>query len=319
LIDAIPSDGYNETLQILGLNHRFSFMYRSMVYLGNDFKVELKDSQGIKEYLVQGVHKDKFPSIETLAALNKKQLRFEIENDIGYLTVKTFAKSTIKANEQKFRKFVKQTFKTVKDKSIKDLVIDLRYNTGGTDGNAAFLASYFFNEEFRYWDKIEVTKDIASQIKGTNRIFYKKPEKVDSTYLWKGALLTKEFDYYKTQKPAKNNFKGNVYIITNGFCMSSCADFVAILSSNNIAKVIGQETGGGYQGNTSGMMPKITIKQLMIITIPLQKYTNYVDLEKNFGRGTIPDFNVYPTLDEWIAKKDVEQNFIKEFLKKKRR
>ena len=92
--------------------------------------------------------------------------------------------------------------------------------------------------------------------------------------------------------------------------MSSCSDFVAILSDNKKAQVVGQESGGGFQGNTSGIIPTSKIKTGLLATIPLQKYTNAVDLNKNFGRGTIPDFEVTPTFDNWVNKKDVEMEFV---------
>jgi hypothetical protein len=306
LMNAIPSDGYNQTLKTLYLNHRFSFWYQTVMYLGNKYELEIKNEEGKKTYTLDGVSKDKFESIEELSGVNEPQLEFTIEGKNGFLTIQSFAKSTIRANDQKFKKFIKKVFKTLKEENIQNLVIDLRYNTGGSDSNAVFLASHFFDKPFRYWDRIEVTETIASQIKGLDRLFYKKPEKVDSTYLWKKGKLTKEFDFYEVQKPSKNNFEGNVYVITNGLCMSSCADFVAILSSNKKATIIGQETGGGYQGNTSGMMPEATVTKFMTVTIPLQKYYNYVDTSKNFGRGTIPDVVVYPTLEEWMSKTEIE-------------
>jgi len=42
--------------------------------------------------------------------------------------------------------------------------------------------------------------------------------------------------------------------------MSSCADVVAILSYNKKALFIGDETGGGYQGNNSGMTPETKVQ-----------------------------------------------------------
>jgi len=208
-------------------------------------------------------------------------------------------------------------FKTLEEQEVKNLIIDLRYNTGGTDGNAALLASYFFDATFRYWDRIEVTEDIAGQIsRGLNKVFYSKPEKKDSTYLWKGALLTKEFKYYKPQKPAKHNFKGKTYLLTNGFCMSSAADFIAILSDNGKAKIIGEESAGGYQGNTSGLMPKVIMGGGFVITVPLNKYINAVDPTKNIGRGTIPDYPINISLEDWMSKNDVVKAFTFDLIKK---
>lgn len=316
LIKSIPSDGYNQTLKTLLLNHRFAFWYRSIIELNNNFVIETKYNQSTEILHLNGIAPEKFQSIESIQSLNSEQLTFEINDDTGVLTIKSFAKTDIKNNGQNFKKYIKSIFKTLNKEKIEHLIIDLRYNSGGTDGNAAFFTSHFFDKPFRYWDKIEVTKAIAEQITGMNSIYYSKPEKVDSTYLWKGALFSKEFDYYKTQKHSKNNFKGKIYIITNGLCMSSCSDVVAILSNNKKAIIVGQETGGGFQGNSSGMMPTTKINGNLTFTVPLQKYTNAVDFNKNFGRGTIPDFIINTSLENWINKEDVTINFVKKLIKK---
>lgn len=316
LMNAIPSDGYNTTLKTLIINHRFAFWYSSMLDLNNSFKIEVKYNEAIETFSLKGVSSAEFDTIELLHSADSEQLAFEINDNIAVLTIKSFATSDIKNNGQNYKKYIKSVFKQLNKEEIENLIIDLRYNSGGTDGNAVFLTSHFFDKPFRYWDKIEVTEKIAKQIKGLNRIFYPKPVAIDSTYRWKGALLSNEFDYYKTQKPAKNNFKGNVFILTNGLCMSSCSDVVAVLSDNDKAVIVGQETGGGFQGNTSGMMPSTAIKPNMTLTLPLQKYTNAVQLDKNVGRGTIPDFIVNPTLKEWINKEDIEMKFVNDLIRK---
>lgn len=113
------------------------------------------------------------------------------------------------------------------------------------------------------------------------------------------------------------NFKGNTYLLTNGLCLSSCADFTAVISYNRKALVIGQETGGGYQGNTSGILSKATIPTGLIITIPLQKYTNAVDPDKNIGRGTQPDHEIVTAFENWINKQDSELDYTIGLINKK--
>ena len=57
------------------------------------------------------------------------------------------------------------------------------------------------------------------------------------------------------------------------------------------------------------MMPKSATPIGLLVTVPLQRYTNAVDLTRNFGHGTIPDFEVTPTFENWINQKDVEMEF----------
>jgi len=315
LFNAIPSDGYNETEKILVLNHHFALWYQTIIDVTDNFTVEILTEDSLITASMKGVGIGAFPTWDLLESANKKQLKFDASDSVGILTVHSFAKSVIKKNRQNFKKFIKEVFNRIEKDRIENLVIDLRYNTGGTDGNAVFLASYFFDKPFKYWDKIEVTEAVANEIKGLYRLFYKKPKKAEGSYRWRKMWLTNEFDYYETQNPAKNNFKGNTYIITNGLCLSSCADFVAVLSHNKKAIVVGQETGGGFQGNTSGLMPTATMPTGLQITVPLQKYTTAVDVTKNFGHGTKPDHEVSPRFDDWINKKDVEMQHTLNLLK----
>ncbi|WP_166627788.1 S41 family peptidase [Tenacibaculum caenipelagi] len=318
LLKAIPSDGYNQTEKILLLNHRFSFWYQTIIEATEKFSIKIANNDKTEMYEVKGISKDVFPSLDAIIYGNQKTLEFEIIDNIGVLKIRSFAKTAIKENSQNFKRFIKEVFQKIQTKEIKDLIVDVRYNTGGTDSNAVLLASYFFDKPFKYWNKIEVTEAIAKDVKGLDKLFYKKPKKKGELYQWKKTWVTKEFDFYEEQKPAKNNFKGNLYIITNGMCLSSCSDFAAILSHNKKAIIVGQETGGGYQGNTSGMMPSFIIPSGLRITMPLQKYTSAVDLTKNFGRGTIPDHIVIPNFNDWIEKKDVEMDYILKMIKGKR-
>lgn len=316
LLKSVSSDGFNQTEKILLLNHRFSFWYQSIVEVTRTFEIEVRSNGVVRPYTLTGVTKDAFPSLKSLETDYKKPLEFEVVNSIGILSVHSFAKSTIKDNGQNFKKFTKGVFKQIKREGIKDLIIDLRYNTGGSDGNAAHLASYFFDDPFRYWEKIEVTEALAKEIKGAVTLIYRKPVKKGDSYQWRKAKLTNEFDYYLIQKPSRNTFEGKAYILTNGLCLSSCSDFVAILSHNKKAMVVGQETGGGFQGNTSGIITTTEIPTGLRVTVPLQKYTNAVDPTKNFGRGTIPDVEVTPTFENWTTKKDMEMEVVLRLINK---
>lgn len=311
LLSLIPSDGYNKTLKYRSLYYQFALWYR-YIDPADEFIVVTKRGDIKKTFNLKGA---KWNEIAQDGFLREptfdKQLDFKIENDIAFLTIHTFADSDIKNAGQHFKKFIDQVFTEMKSRHIKNLVLDLRDNTGGSDPNAVYFASHFFDKPFRYWDRIEVTEAIAREIKGFGiRFFYRKPIQKDTIWLWQKGRTVKDFDYYDIQQPAKNNFSGSTYILMNGFSMSSCADVIAILQDNKKAICIGEETGGGYQGNNSGLMPKSVVEPFkFFITIPLQKYVNKVDASKNKGRGTIPDHPIPLNVNDLNGNSDKVKDF----------
>jgi Peptidase family S41 len=317
LLPLIPSDGYNTTMKYRALYLQFPSWYR-LIDLTENFTTVVKQNNIETTYQIKG---QKFKDIVQDGFLREpqrsKQLEFKIENNIGILTIHTFSNSDIKKSGQKFKSFIDGAFAQIKAGNIQNLVIDLRDNTGGSDAYAAYFTRYFFDKPFRYWDRIEVTEAIAKEIKGIAlKAFYRKPGQKDSIWLWQKARHVRDFDFYEEQKPAKDNFKGKTYILINGFCMSSCADVAAILMYNKKAIFIGQETGGGYQGNNSGMMPETKMPPFnFTLTVPLQKYFNYIDTSKNIGRGTIPDYPVGITINDILKADDKELQFTIDLIK----
>ena len=308
IVQLVPSDGFNQTMKHRAVYYQFPIWYRLIDQTGN-FKVVVKQKSGNATYQVKGARYDEIVRDGFLKELTRaKQLEFRVENNIGFLTIHTFSNSDIKKSGQNFKDFIDNTFERLAKEKIKNLVVDLRDNTGGSDGNAVYFTKYFFEKPFRYWDRIEVTEASARDVKGVAlKMFYRTPIQKDSIWLWQKAKLVRDFDYYEEQEPVSKSYSGNTYVLINGFTMSSSADVAAILSHNKKATFIGQETGGGYQGNTSGIMPTAKVEPFgFTITVPLQKYVNYVDTTKNFGKGTMPDHLVHVTISDILKGIDKE-------------
>ncbi len=65
------------------------------------------------------------------------------------------------------------------------------------------------------------------------------------------------------------------------------------------------------------MMPESVIQPFgFTLSVPLQKYINAVDPGKNYGRGTIPDHEVVPALEDVIQKRDVETGYTIQLINK---
>lgn len=314
IFSMISADGYNQTWKYQAINNRFAQAYRTNFEVNNTFKVRVATATGDKELILPAVYDSLIPVPAAMDMHKQPRLTFKIQDSVAVLTIHSFGETDIKAGGQQFRKFIAGVFKDLKLQHIQRLVIDLRNNTGGSDPNAALLCQYLIDQPFRYWDRIEVTEPFAMSIKGSARLVYGKPVKKDSIYLWQRSRFTHEFDFYEQQLPQADVYRGKLVLMVNGACLSSCADVAAILQYNKRAILVGEETGGAYQGNNSGLIPEAKLDLGLTVSIPLLKYVNAVDQNKNFGCGTQPDIKCEPALDDVLNANDtVMQVAIQQF------
>ncbi|HMC86132.1 MAG TPA: hypothetical protein VKI61_11430, partial [Chitinophagaceae bacterium] len=78
-----------------------------------------------------------------------------------------------------------------------------------------------------------------------------------------------------------------------------------IAKTNGRAIFIGEECGGGYYGNSSGDEAMVTLPNSQLTArIPLIKYTMAVKKDVYADRGVIPDYPIYPTIEDIIEHTD---------------
>ena len=100
------------------------------------------------------------------------------------------------------------------------------------------------------------------------------------------------------QPKQQHNFDGNVVVLIDGGSFSATSEFCAIAKRDHRAMFLGEETGGTFDGNTSGIYDQVTLpNSRLAIKIPLIKYVSAVqDTAFNFGRGILPDKDL-PRID----------------------
>jgi hypothetical protein len=82
-----------------------------------------------------------------------------------------------------------------------------------------------------------------------------------------------------------------------------------------LATFVGQETGGGYLGNTSGYRKKLVLPNSKIeIDIPALQFVMNVDPKLPIGSGVIPHYEVIPTFDQYINGENASLKYILEQL-----
>lgn len=77
------------------------------------------------------------------------------------------------------------------------------------------------------------------------------------------------------------HYSGNVYILISGLTFSGGSEFAALAKNHTNAFFIGEETGGGYYGNTSGRFLNFTLPETKTTgRLPLIKYVVETNVNK---------------------------------------
>lgn len=251
-----------------------------------------------------------------------KPLDFVIDSAASraILTINDFGAGNY-GGKKGFRKILNGTFSKLIQKNIKNLVIDIRKNEGGNQGVEDILLSYLINKQYLKYKYVEIPSFTYSFLKYTDYkgeadIFKKKLSEFER--IKDGRYLNK-IGYYEGLRPDSLHFKGNLAILIGGLTFSGGSEFAALAKNYTNAIFVGEETGGGYYGNTSGIFLNFTLPNTEVTgRIPLCKFvveTNYNAVP--FGHGLIPDYIKRPTIDDYLNKTDVELNFTKKLLEKK--
>jgi hypothetical protein len=82
---------------------------------------------------------------------------------------------------------------------------------------------------------------------------------------------------------------------------------------------VGEETGGGYHGNSSGEEAVMTLpaSQLRVV-VPLVRYEMAASDPAGPRRGIIPDYPFQPTIQQRLDKNDAELGYVMNLIRQER-
>lgn len=328
LFNTIASDGFIKQSKYRWLdNIRLSTMYASTIEQEKEFEIEVTDptSHTNTVYKLQSVNKKGLQNISKEVGLyaDLEPAKFEIfESNTAILTINTFHDVLFEEKGMAFKPFISNSFKEIVRLKIKNLIIDIRENGGGTEGNEDYLFSYLTDKPYIKYRDVEISSfhysfyqytDYAEEesIKELEEDIKKEHYLADD-----GRILRKEG--IEEVEPLKSNpFLGNTYILTSGWTYSGGAEFSSLMRQHTNALFIGEEVGGGFYGNTSGYSFLLTLPNTQIsVDLPLLKFSLEVDKGK-LGRGVIPDYPIQPTFTDYINGKDAVLEFTKKIISEK--
>lgn len=193
--------------------------------------------------------------------------------------------------------FFNRTFRYLKTAAFRHLVLDLRGNLGGHRNSAVVLTQHLLGKTFSYsivQPKLAIRHYLNSR--GRFNLFLSRLKyNVGSCLRGRQTALGRSFVY--RYKPKKDRFDGQVYVLTDGYTASASTMVTSWLKQHSKALFIGQQSGGGYNGNNGGSFAEITLPNTRY-TIVFPVYRLVLDAQSTQTQGILPDIPIEPALHE---------------------
>ncbi len=209
------------------------------------------------------------------------------------MRVATFAADQFESAGIDYSAFLDTVFSRVAVIHASRLLIDLRGNDGGRDTYGSLLLRHPVDRPVAYYRQL---------VARTNQLSFWAHTQLDSTanaplrgrnaaHFERGVLTadstTPELE---PAAAAAAHFRRAGMVLIDGGTFSTAAEFCSVLRSLGRATFVGEETGGAYEGNTSGSFAILTLPNTGIrILIPLIRYELAVEPARQRGRGVLPD------------------------------
>ena len=330
-----PSDGYNTTgkYRWIEQNAKFSTYYARSYPFTASYTIEVADPLTGKKRTLNQIaavnYTDFRKSYQTVSneigGINytlPAEIKIDSITQTAVLTFNTFSKKRYQAAKMDFHQFVDEAFLRIKKQQVKHLIIDIRKNGGGREGYEDYLLAYLTDKEYLKYKYVQASAFSYSfyQYSELNDD-YKEFEQglKDEHYLEKDGRILRKPDILVHEKPKPNPFAGDLYVLTSGLTYSGGSEFASLARNHTNAVFVGEETSGGYYGNTSGITILVQLPASKIqIEIPILKFV--VDTPKGdvaFGHGTPPDYTIEPTIKQFLAGYDAEMETVKKLIKAK--
>jgi Peptidase family S41 len=275
----MSSDGAILSRKDWELPDNFLFLYNELYGHKDSFAITYRTLDGregvaiLKAETIKNIScGNPFPRPNRYLSLNYQP------GNIAVLTVRTFFDGFLQQTGENFAAFMDSAFKALGERKIDRLLIDLRNNQGGNDGNGELLYAHLTRHPFRYYESQETITEKFSEDSHPN---------------------------LRVQQPSECSYSGKVYILINGRSFSATAEFAALARSAGRGVFIGEETGGGYYGDVSGDDQTVTLPHsLLACRIPEVRYKMAVMKAPYTDRGVIPDYVIYPEIADFVDGQD---------------
>ena len=275
----ISSDGYSEGFPKELLNAFFTAYIAYHFNFPTSYKIVVKNKKEsvqltqLKEYKFKPRvnPKDKCQDKLCLEIMDKKS--------IAKLTIRSFGYYGDEFDV--FKSFIDKSFKGINSKNIKNLIIDVRLNGGGSSTAGSYLLEHIADRPFIYFAKESTGQDIAKQ----------------------------------ETKPSANRFQGETYVLIDGNGTSTTGHFLSLVKYNNFATLIGEEAGATYTVNDNSKNFNLTNTGISYKVARNTFFTTAKGLPKD--RGVLPDHHISQGITDFSNNTDTILEYAIQLIEKK--
>jgi C-terminal processing protease CtpA/Prc len=297
----IERDGYITTLVDQKISNSFRTYFYFLYAKQEKFEIRYKNNIGelldtkvlaTKEKLSPRSNM-KLPENITVQQKNSWSIfGVDNKNKVAYLKINHFA------DRKEYKDYYSNVFEFLKNNlEYKDLIIDLRGNSGGYFKNGDELLKYLltdkrfyfkFYREKRDWNKNKHVS-LGFQNTLTKLGFSLKPDKFKYE-----NKRTYSFDY---EPYHKKSYNGRLHIIIDGETFSQASLVASSLKDINAA-FYGEESGGTANGNNAMLMYSLVLPNSKIrVSIPYYRIETKNPENYPLGRGVLPDFELKSSIN----------------------
>ncbi len=285
-------DGFIETGKERELESDFASLFALLVddveRFPAHYALAFAGREGARE--VRGLAPDEFARLRSQHREEDIPVELQIRADdsVGILGVRFFGDP--QPPEPAFPDALEKSFLKLRDDGVRGLIVDLRGNGGGRDQYGALLVSYLASKPFGYFEKIEVTPEYQGDVEIVER---------------DERRLMMSHSGLALQQPSALAFRGKVVVLIDGGTSSTAADVATVAHCNRLATFVGEETGGGYLGNTSGDSQRLLLPHSgFTVGVPMWCYETANVGKDHAGRGVPPDVEVRPSIEDALSGRD---------------
>jgi len=296
---------------VFGVTTQFELTYRPI----GDGAPETVTVQGITVAQLRQRFAERYP--QAAAAQSRPPIEFAWRDGVPILTVRTFGGGLHGRAGIDYATFLRNAFAELAERGAERLIIDVRGNGGGSDDYGKLLAAHLLNHPFDYYAALEINATHFSFMEHTDQPQWTIPEdRVRANA--RGVYDVLGHPNLGPQQPAEPVFGGDVIILIDGASFSATGEFTSVIHHLGRATFVGEESGAGYYGNTSGGGAMLTLPNTGVrVRIPFIRYSCAVSGYEPTDRGLIPDHVVTPTIADLLAGHDPALDFALELARRR--